>query len=107
MAIIDETISKVIFNYIDDVKKVFEIDKTYVYGSHAKGTATKYSDIDICFFSNNFNDKKSVDIIFELLKLARKYSDFDIEPRGYSTDEINNGNPFIKEILQSGYEIIV
>lgn len=107
MAINIETVNQVIYDYISDVKKVFPIDKSYLYGSYAKGTANEDSDIDICFFSSSFNGKKSVDISFELLRLARKYSDYDIEPRGFPTSAIDEENPFIKEILRTGREYIL
>jgi len=37
-------------NYVNDVRRVFPVDKAVLFGSYAKGTADAQSDIDICFF---------------------------------------------------------
>lgn len=100
-----ENLNSVIKAYLTDVKQVFSVDKAYLYGSQANGTAHSDSDIDICIFSNSFAGKKSCDIIFELLVISRKYRGYDIEPRGFLVDDINTGNPFINEIIRTGIEI--
>jgi predicted nucleotidyltransferase len=83
------------------------IDKAVLYGSYAKGTANEHSDVDICFFSKAFEDKRSVDIVIDLLGIAGKYHpDFCFEPRVFPTSEIENDNPFVKEVLRTGREIV-
>ena len=104
MAVNAETLNQVIYNYITNVKKFFPIDKAYLYGSYAKGTPTDSSDIDICFFSTYFENRKSVDIMCKLLEIARKYPEFDIEPKAFPLSDIDKGNPFIEEILRTGHE---
>lgn len=102
-----EAIKGLVEQYVADVKRVMPIDKAVMYGSYAKGTATEYSDVDICFFSKAFEDKRDVDIIAELLGIARKYyRDVCFEPNVFSTSEIENDNPFVKEVLRTGREII-
>ncbi len=58
------------------------------------------------FFSYSFEGLSQIDIITRLFKLTRKYKGIDIEPRGFSTSELTNDNPFIKEVLRTGYEIL-
>jgi predicted nucleotidyltransferase len=102
-----ETIKEVIEQYITDVKRVMPIDKAVLYGSYAQGTATEHSDLDICFFSDTFVHERSVDIVTDLLGLARKYYRFAcIEPRAFLTSDINSDNPFIREVLRTGREIV-
>jgi predicted nucleotidyltransferase len=83
------------------------IDKAVLYGSYAKGNASKWSDVDICFFSQAFEDKRDIDVVIELLGMAGKYHpDICFEPNVFPTSEIDNDNPFVKEVLRTGREII-
>lgn len=105
MANNSETIESAIRDYVAEVKKDMPIDKVVLFGSHAKGTATEFSDVDICFFSDSFVSMRSVDIVTDLLKIAGKYKNVCIEPRAFPTSEIAKNNPFIREILTTGKEI--
>jgi len=100
-----ETVTQLVNNYACDVKDVFPVDKVVLFGSHAKGTATEQSDIDVCFFLDSFGEKRRVDIIKELLGLMRKYKGVYFEPTVFPTSEIQNDNPFVKEILRTGMEV--
>jgi predicted nucleotidyltransferase len=100
-----EALNKIVDSYVADVKNAMPIDHAFLFGSYAKGTATEQSDIDICFFSRNFENQPSIDIMMQLFRLTRKYKGIDIEPRGFPTSELENDNPFVKEILRTGREI--
>jgi predicted nucleotidyltransferase len=105
MAVDFETVNSVAKNYADDVRRVMPVDRAVLYGSYAKGDATENSDVDICFFLGSFGDRRRVEIIAELLGLTDKYSDVFIEPIAFPVSEIQNDNPFVKEILRTGREI--
>jgi predicted nucleotidyltransferase len=105
MALNIETIQKIAKDYVAEVKKTTPIDKAYLYGSYAKGTYNDKSDVDICFFSKQFENKRTVDVLTDLLGTALKFPEIFIEPRAFPTSEINNDNPFVKEILRTGYEL--
>ncbi|MDR3288242.1 MAG: nucleotidyltransferase domain-containing protein [Peptococcaceae bacterium] len=92
-------------SYTDSVRSVLPVDRAYIFGSHAKKTATECSDVDVCFFLQNFGGKRRVDIIKELLKLTNGYDDVGFEPLAFPSSELENGNPFVKEILRTGREI--
>jgi len=92
-------------SYASDVSNVFPVDKVVLFGSHAKGTATPQSDIDICFFIGSFGNMRRIDIIKKLLDLMHKYKRIHFEPIVFPTDELQNDNPFVKEILRTGREI--
>jgi predicted nucleotidyltransferase len=101
-----EAIRDVVEQYVADVKRVMQIDKAVLYGSYAKGDATEHSDVDICFFSDTFDHERSVDIVTDLLGIARKYYKYAyIEPRAFLTSDIDNDNPFVREVLRTGREI--
>jgi predicted nucleotidyltransferase len=111
MAIDAKIVNQAINDYISDVKNAMPIDHVFLFGSYANGTANDDSDIDICFFSYDFESKKSVDILYQLCRLTRKYNRIidnkiiDIEPHAFPTSELQNDNPFVKEILRTGKEI--
>lgn len=105
MAVNVETVNQAIMSYVADVKTTLPIEKAYLYGSYAKGTPTEYSDVDVCFFLQTFGKKRSVDIVTDLLTIAAKYPDLDIEPRAFQMAEIERGNPFVKEVMRTGREI--
>ena len=100
-----ETIRRLAEEYAENVKRVLPVDKVVLYGSYAKGTSTDLSDVDICFFLNDFNGKRRVDIIGELLGLCGRYKGAYFEPNAFPTSEIERDNPFVKEILSTGIEI--
>lgn len=105
MAVDFKTISETVKNYANDVRHVMPVDKVVLFGSYAKGTATEQSDIDICFFLQSFEGKRRVDILYELLGLTHKYKGVYFEPTAFPTEEIERGNPFVKEILRTGIDV--
>ena len=105
MAVDFETIIRIATDYADDVRQVMPVDKAVLFGSYAKGTATDLSDVDICFFLNDFAGKQRVEILVQLLNLGGKYKGVFFEPTVFPTSEIKNGNPFVKEILSTGRDL--
>jgi predicted nucleotidyltransferase len=106
MAFDVEAVNKTVNSYVKDVKNAMPVDHAFLFGSYAKGTATEQSDIDVCFFSHSFENLSQIDIMTQLFRLTRKYKGIDIEPRGFPTSELANDNPFVKEVLRTGREIL-
>jgi len=65
-----KTVNGVLSSYVAEVKKEMPIDKAYLFGSYAKGNPREDSDLDVCFFSDYFEDKWVIDIGVELLRIA-------------------------------------
>ena len=108
MALNTETVISIIKQYITDVNKNLPVDKVFLYGSYAKGLQHKDSDVDICFFLKTFKSRSRLDILTELFFLKIKYDkDILIEPNAFLVSELNNDNPFVKEVLRTGQEIII
>ena len=103
----NEAINDVIINYVKDVKSSMTIEKAFLFGSYAKGDAHEHSDIDLCFFSSSFEGQEPPDVVMQLYRLSRKYKGFDIQPRIFTMADLNNDNPFVKEILRTGVELHV
>jgi len=98
-------VSRIARLFAEDVKKVMPVEKAVLFGSYAKGYATETSDVDICFFLNEYNGKQRVEIITELLCIGGKYPDVAFEPIVFESSELQNDNPFVREIIASGIEL--
>jgi len=105
MAVVLENVKHIAKDYADNVRQVLSVNKVILFGSIARGAAAETSDVDICFFLDDFGGKSRVDIIGELLKLCRIYKGAFFEPIAFQTSEIECGNPFVREILSTGVEI--
>ena len=90
--------------YADEVRRHLPVDKVYLFGSYAKGTADELSDVDVVFFLRDYGGKTRFDVGVQLLKLCRDYKAY-FEPLVFETSEIERNNPFVNEILRTGLEI--
>ena len=105
-----KTIMPVVQSYIEEVKQEIPVDKIVLFGSYAKGTQSEWSDVDLCFFSSFFTAENSRAISVRLFSMAGDYyrdynRDVIIEPHIMPTSELDNDNPFVKEILRTGQEL--
>ena len=80
----------------------FPVDSVYLFGSWAKGTATRYSDIDIAVIS-----KKPVKIEDSfVLRRIRRMVDTRIEPHGINLKDFSEkNNPIASEIKNTGKKL--
>jgi len=106
MAVDVKEINRIARSYAEDVKRVMPVEKAVLFGSYAKGYATGWSDVDICFFLKDYSGKGRVDILTELFRMTGKYPSAPIEPLVFESAEIQNGNPFVREILATGQELL-
>ena len=78
------------------------IEAVYLFGSHAKGTADKNSDIDVALVVNHF-DGDFFEVIPPIWRLTEKV-DFRIEPHVVARDTDYAG--FLDEIQHTGIRIV-
>ena len=95
-----EYIIRKVKDYRELVKSNFPlpIENVYLFGSYAKGTSHKDSDIDVAFVLNNFDGD-----LFEFMPLLwklRRQVDWRIEPHIVARDSDYEG--FLNEIQQTG-----
>ena len=85
-------------------KKQIKIWRIYLYGSYAKNSYHRNSDIDLAVFL----EKKDLDGFEEdvLLMKLTKNIDLRIEPHAFAKSDFDETNPYIKEIVESGERII-
>jgi len=99
-----DSLNKVITSFLDEIQKKFSIDNAYLYGSFAKGTSNKWSDIDIAIVSSDFSD----DLFDDRLALMRLAATIDdrIEPRPFRRNLFNRNDPLADEIQKNGIRLI-
>jgi len=108
MAVDFEAVNRIARDYAEDVSRELPVDRALLFGSYAKGCATEQSDIDICFFLKDYNGKRRVDLLAQILGISgKKYRGAFFEPIVFETTEIQNDNPFIQEILSTGRELLL
>lgn len=94
---------KVVKEYANrlSIKEKLHIKKVIVFGSHAKGVAQKWSDIDVCIISPKFKNAQKA---LEFLWIRRKRNEVleGLEPIGFSEKEFNEGSGLIEEIKKTG-----
>jgi predicted nucleotidyltransferase len=106
MVIDAETLGETLQSYILEIKKTMPIERVFLFGSYAKGSPDEWSDVDVCFFFERFEEKNSIEVGLKLLDAAYKYlPEIVIEPHSFLMQEMENDNPFVKEILRTGREI--
>ncbi|SRR5258708_871820 len=85
-------------------KKGILIDSAYIFGSYAKGTANKDSDIDICIVSNSFG-KDYIKEMVNLRKISLKI-DSRIEPVPFNSNDISDPySSLASEITRTGISL--
>jgi poly(A) polymerase Pap1 len=81
------------------------IQKVYLFGSYAAGTANEDSDIDILVISDDFKKMSPIQTNFFFFWKAAQIPG-DIQPVGYTYDEyLCKDSLFLREILSNSLEI--
>ena len=96
-----EDIIKIAKEYVDFVKKSalpLKIDRAYLFGSFAKGTPHKDSDIDVAFIVSNWTGS-FFDTVVPINSMCRKF-DSRIEP--HIIDPEQDYSYFEQEVQRTG-----
>jgi predicted nucleotidyltransferase len=93
-------------SYANEIaKQGINLNKVIMYGSFAKGTQHKWSDIDVALVADEFTGFGFSDrLLFSHVSIKEPY--IRIEPKTYPTDYFQESDPFIEEIKRTGIEII-
>lgn len=81
-----------------------KIKTAYLFGSYAKGTETKWSDIDIAIVSDTFEGIRIKDRE-KIRKLTLSISS-SLEVMPFHPKDFSEENPFAKEIIESGILLV-
>lgn len=103
--LLSQNIHNSIKSYSNDLKSAnIPYSKLIIFGSHAKGTAKPWSDIDLCVVSDAFSDDLHGEMV-RLLKI-RSNDSLDIEPHPMRSEDLDNPwDPLSREIKIHGVEI--
>jgi predicted nucleotidyltransferase len=98
-------VREAIAQYIEGVREHVRVDRVYLFGSCAKGTAGKWSDIDLAIISPDFGESLYRDVSV----LARVESDprLGLSPLPFSRrewEELPRGS-FLREVIKTGEEM--
>ncbi len=103
MAAIMPEVEEAVRSFVALLRKDKRISGAYIYGSYAKGTANKWSDIDLAVISPDFSEDLFQERI-ALMKLALRVDD-RIEPSPFRPEDFTMNNPLVNEIHLSGIEV--
>jgi predicted nucleotidyltransferase len=101
MAEIDDLIVKIVKKFLFKLKESgVSVDFAYLYGSYAKRSSSKFSDIDVAVISSDFSE----DRFEEGIKLARIAGQIDnrIEPIPFTIGSFVEDDPLVWEIKKDG-----
>jgi predicted nucleotidyltransferase len=85
-------------------KNNIHIQRAVLFGSWATGSNKEYSDIDVALVSNDFEGIRfynNIKLMDTVLKVG-----YEIETHPYRSEEFNEENPFVREILSYGIEVV-
>lgn len=90
---------------IADLKTAgYQPKRAVIFGSIAKGLATRYSDIDVAIWDERFVGCAPID--YEpILPVLRNFPGVELHP--YHASETRESNPFIEEIEKHGIDVQV
>ena len=97
----DIEFNKTVEQFAKQVNEQYKPKAIYLYGSHVKGTATPYSDIDIAVIFEPLYSESRLDIISNLLSIASKY-DANIEPNVFIDDGEYCRFSLLSEVMETG-----
>lgn len=99
---VDVNIIYIIKEYIKEISKYYNIHEVYLFGSYAKGTNNDDSDIDVAVVINS--EENTFDLLVELMTYTQNI-DLRIEPHPIKLKDFEEGNPFVKEIIDTGIKV--
>ena len=105
MDTIERDVANIIQKFIKLVQRDRHILKAFLYGSHAKGSAGRWSDIDVAVVSPDFSE----DLFQERIGLMKLSVGIDkrIEARPFRPEDFDANDPLVNEISKTGLEIRV
>lgn len=101
---IDNELMQIIQKYVDKILENYNVEAIILFGSYAKGTQHKDSDIDIAVITDDIEN----DIFDEEVKLMilRKGIDYRIEPHIIRIQDYKEvSTPFIQEVINTGIKV--
>ncbi len=93
------TITRIVKQYGEALRKNIRVTSLFLFGSYARGTANAQSDIDVIVVSPDLTDDPVDDLL--LLMRGRRQIDLRIEPHPMRSENFSDDNPFYLSIKDS------
>lgn len=103
---IPKKIVQVVRGYSDRLEQQehIPVERVILYGSYAKGTPRKWSDVDICIISPKFKRPfEAMTLLWQ--KRNREEVLAGIEPVGFTPKDFEEGGSLINEIKRTGIDL--
>ena len=99
-------VKKIIRNYAKTLKtRNFPVSAMYLFGSYAKGTAHKWSDIDVAVISNKL--KRNYERNRTIIRNICLDVDTRLEPHTFTEKDFeDNADPLAYEIRKTGIRVV-
>jgi predicted nucleotidyltransferase len=97
-----ENIDSIIHSFLDSIKNEIRIDKVFLFGSYARGTSSKYSDIDLAIVSRDFEGVRFFDRKRLIKYIVKVNTDIQLHP--FKLEDFTTDDPFVEEIIRTGIQ---
>jgi len=105
MVEIPNRVKEILDRYLTALKENnIPINRAILFGSYANGKFNNWSDIDIAIVSDIFEGSRIKDRS-KIRRITLSVS-CDIEVLPYKTDDFNEEDPFVREIIETGIKIL-
>ncbi|MGL6105611.1 nucleotidyltransferase domain-containing protein [Romboutsia sp.] len=84
-----QNIQQEIDSIIEEINKVADINRIYLFGSYAYGNPDSNSDLDLCILTNDSNIRKR-DLIKKIRKAISKTANIPVDTLVYEKNEFND-----------------
>jgi predicted nucleotidyltransferase len=104
MAQVDASIINIVKSFLSRLESNgIHIESAFLFGSYARGTENKWSDIDVAIIASNISD----DRLDERIRFTKVSSDIDsrIEPVPFKPETFVDEDPLVWEIKKEGIPI--
>ena len=95
-----ENVETIIRSFLDAIRNEIHVDGVYLFGSYAKDTPSKYSDIDLAIVSRDFEGIRFFDRKRLIKYIVKVNTDIQLHP--FKTDYFTTDDPFVEEIIRTG-----
>ena len=103
MALSKDSLDEIISGFISIISKEIPVQEVILFGSYAHGSAKEHSDIDLAIVSDWFRDKKHIENIQYLSRIAADYNCL-IEALPFTAEEYRklDKRTFLASIVKHG-----
>ncbi|MBI5326143.1 MAG: nucleotidyltransferase domain-containing protein [Ignavibacteriae bacterium] len=105
MVKVPDSVMEKINLFLDELRKNnINVRQAILFGSYAKGNYNEWSDIDLAIVSDDFEGMRYNDM--EKIRIYNAVTNWEIAPLPYNTENFDDEDLFVKEILESGINIL-